>query len=84
MGQIVQDMKDSGLDLTVVEDISDFLGVNITRHEDDTVHLTQPYLIDIILKELGFQGRNVKSKTIPAMSSKLLSVHKDCPNFDST
>ncbi len=35
--QIVQDMKDTGLDLTVEGDVSDFLGVNIKRYQDGTV-----------------------------------------------
>jgi len=71
-------MKHAGLDLTVEGDISDFLGVNIQRHEDGTVHLTQPYLIDSILEELGLQGANIK----PVACSKLLSSDKDSTAFD--
>jgi len=82
LDQIVQDMKNAGLDLTVEGDVSDFLGVNIQRHPDGTVHLTQPHLIDSILEELGLHGENVKGKSTPAASSKLLSGHKDCPEFD--
>ncbi len=82
LDQIVQDMKDASLDLTVEGDVSDFLGVNIKRHENGKVHLTQPHLIDSILKELGLQGENIKGKLTPATSSKLLCGHKDYTNFD--
>jgi len=40
--KIIEDMKQAGLDLTVKGDISNFLGVNISQHEDGIVHLTQP------------------------------------------
>jgi len=72
-------MKQAGLDLTVKGDISKFLGVNISQHEDGTVHLTQPHLIDGILEELGLQGDNTKAKSTPAASSKLLGHHEDAP-----
>jgi len=65
-------MRSVGLESTIEGDISDFLGVNIQRHKDGTVHLTQPHLIDSILKELGLQANSAKSKAIPAASSKLL------------
>jgi len=75
-------MKRVGLELTVKGDNSDFLGVNIQHHEDGTVHLTQPHLIDSILKELGFQANSAKSKATPAASSKLLSHHDNAPPHD--
>jgi len=53
-------VKDAGLDFTVEGDVSDFLGVNIKRHPDGTVHLTQPHFIDSILEELGLHGKNIK------------------------
>jgi hypothetical protein len=31
-------------------DIQDFLGVNIDRKDDGSIHLTQPHLIDQILE----------------------------------
>jgi len=46
-------MKKVDLDLTVEGDISGFLGINIQYHKDGTVHLTQPHLIDSILRNLA-------------------------------
>jgi hypothetical protein len=75
-------MKDVGLDLTVEGDISDFLGVNIQREADGTIHLTQPQLIDSILEELGLHGKDAKGKSTPAACSKLLTGHAEAPPFD--
>ena len=61
------------MDITVEGDVSDFLGVNIQRKKDGTVHLTQPLLIDSILKELHLTGDKVVGKTTPAAVSKILS-----------
>jgi hypothetical protein len=38
---IIQQMKDANLDLTVEGDLSDFLGVNIDKQSDGTLLLTQ-------------------------------------------
>ncbi len=85
LDKIIKDMKKVGLELTIEGDISDFLGVNIQRHDNGTVHLTQPHLIDSILKELGLQANSAKSKATPAASNKLLGHHDDAPphNKDS-
>ena len=53
LDQVIEDMKGTGLQLTSEAGISDFLGVNISeRQPDSSYHLTQPRLIDNILKEL--------------------------------
>ncbi len=53
LDSIIEDMKNVELDLTVEGDIADFLGVKIERGEDGkSFNLTQPHLIDDILKEL--------------------------------
>ena len=49
-------MKKAGLKLTVEGNSSDFLGVQIERKPDDTIHLTQPHLIDQILQDLRLDG----------------------------
>jgi len=82
LDMIIEDMKRAGLELMVKGDISDFLGFNIQRHNDGTVHLTQPHLIDSILKELGLQANSAKSKATPAASSKLLGHHDDALPHD--
>jgi len=86
--QVIADIKSAGLDVTKEGDIEDFLGVNIDRVDDDTYHLSQPHLVDQILRDLNLDGDNVKTKetphTVPARSRSQhanschpLSVHSN-------
>ncbi|CAJ1929167.1 unnamed protein product [Cylindrotheca closterium] len=50
---------------------------------DGSIHLTQPHLIDQILKDLNMQ-EDTATRPIPAASSKLLSKHSDSPEFDGS
>ena len=50
------------MDLTIEEDLQDFLGVNIEKKKDGTIHLTQPHLIDKILKYLILDNDRVTTK----------------------
>lgn len=71
--QVIEDLRKAKLDITVEGDLQDFLGVNIDRRDDGTIHLTQPHLIDQILTDLQLNDDSVKVKTTPMSSSKLLS-----------
>jgi hypothetical protein len=84
LDQVIQEMKDSGLDLTVEGDVSDFLGVKIDRQPNGEVHLTQPHLIDSILELLNLQEDKCKVKTIPAAASRILLGHKDSQQHDNS
>jgi hypothetical protein len=70
--QIVIDIKGTGLNIMEDGNIQDFLGVNIERKKDGTVHLTQPLLSKAILKDLRMNGKGVKGKHIPSRSSNML------------
>jgi hypothetical protein len=80
---IIEDLKKAKLDITIEGDLEDFLGINIDRKEDGTIHLTQPHLIDNILNDLNFQ-ENTKSKPTPAKSSQLLSRHSNSEPHDES
>jgi hypothetical protein len=89
LDQIIVDMKNAGLDLTVDGDIGDFLGVKIDRHDDGTCILSQPHLIDSILQDLRLHTRdkdgNVRSidtKPTPAASSTILKACLNSKPFD--
>ena len=56
------------LAITVEGDLADFLGVNIDRRDDGSIHLTQPHLINQILKDVRMDGNNVKPRSTPAAS----------------
>jgi hypothetical protein len=63
------EMKQAKLNITIKGDLQDFLGVNIERKDNGTIHLTQPHLIHQILKDLRRDRENVTET-----SSKLLSI----------
>ena len=62
-------------------DIGNFLGIQVQRLSDGTIQLTQPQLIDSIIKDLHLQrGSNVKQT--PAVPTNHL--HKDTDGLDMT
>ena len=79
--QVVTDQCSCSQQFTVDDqgDIGDFLGIQIKRQADGSIHLSQPQLIDSIIKDLHLQlGSNPKST--PAVTSTLL--HKDTNSPD--
>jgi len=79
LDDIVKEMEAVGLKLTVEGDISDFLGVQIDRVNDNTFNLSQPHLINDVIKELRLDGNNVAIKKATGASSKTLCRHLDSP-----
>jgi hypothetical protein len=77
--QVIKDIKKVNLNITEEGDLEDFLGVQVQRKKDGSVHLTQPQLIDQILKDLRLDQENVTTKDIPASSSKILKLLKHFP-----
>ena len=72
LDSIIEEMKKAELDLTVEGDIADFLGVKIERSQDGkSFSLTQPHLIDDILKELRWEA----DKTAVKRQQELQASH---------
>ncbi|KAL7565945.1 hypothetical protein ACA910_008403 [Epithemia clementina (nom. ined.)] len=74
---VIKEMKEGGSRKFRVEDlgeVNDFLGVKVRRLPKGVIELTQPHLIDTILKDLHFQD-NTSERSTPALSTVLL--HKD-------
>jgi hypothetical protein len=82
--KIIKEMQQATLDITIEGDLQNILGVNIDKHEDGWIHLTQPHLIDQVLDDLRLNNDNVSEKITPATSSKLLSRHSDSEPFDNS
>ncbi|KAI2496051.1 hypothetical protein MHU86_18472 [Fragilaria crotonensis] len=83
--RVIEDLKNKArLAITVEGDLADFLGVNIERKDDGTIHLTQPHLIGQILDDLRMNDDSVKPRTTPAASSKLLTRHSGSSAFDNS
>jgi Reverse transcriptase (RNA-dependent DNA polymerase) len=64
--------------ITEEGDLCDYVGVNIEKKNDGTIHMTQPQLIKGIIKELNF-NRGTKPTKIPAYSTSILSAGTDSP-----
>ena len=58
MNTVVKDLGASKLNFTIDDEgeVEDFLGVKFQKNKDGTITLTQPQLIDSILKDLPMQG----------------------------
>ena len=52
------------LDITDEGTLEDFLGMNIDRKLDVSIHLTQPHLIDNISGDLNLLVKGVNTKNI--------------------
>lgn len=61
-------------------DLCDYLGINIVKHEDGSLTLTQPQLIDSILQDLKLDQGNVNLRLTPAFKTVIL--HKDADGKD--
>ena len=81
--QAITAIKSTGLTVTDEGTIEDFLGVNITRTNQNTIHLHQPHLIDQILSDLHMED-TTSGKEIPAQSSHILSRHTKSSNHDQS
>jgi hypothetical protein len=83
LDSIIEEMKKAELDLTVEGDIADFLGVKIERSQGGkSFSLTQPHLIDDILKELRLDADKTAIKRTTGASSKPLLRNPTAEPFD--
>jgi hypothetical protein len=80
--QVIEDIRKAKLNITVEGDIQDFLGINMDHREDGTIHLTQPHLIDDIVRDLRLDDPRAKIKETPTKSSAILKRHTDSEVFD--
>jgi hypothetical protein len=84
LDDIIRQMKEADLELTVEGGIEDFLGVQIERSKDGkSFTLTQPHLIDDILKELRLDAERTAIKKTTGASSKPLLRCPSATPFDA-
>ena len=65
----------SKFDIQGEGDLCDYLGIQIKRQPDGMMSLTQPHLIESILKDLKLNNKNATGRKTPALKTVLL--HKD-------
>jgi len=69
----VKELAES-FEITAEGEVDEYLGVKVENLKDKRIRMSQPYLIEQILKGLGFNERT-KVKRTPAVASKIL--HQD-------
>ena len=79
---IIKLIAKSGLNINQEGTIEDFLGVNIEALGDGKFHLTQPKLIDQILKDLILDLPNATPRSTPSPESAVLGELPDSEPFN--
>jgi histone deacetylase 1/2 len=64
-------------------DLCDYLGIQIKKEQDGGLTLTQPQLIESILKDMKLEKENVKGRKTPAMKTKVIHKDEDGDDFDN-
>jgi hypothetical protein len=83
--RIIQRLRDVKLNLTIEGTLTDFLGVNIDRRDDGTIHMSQPRLmIDQVIEDLRISAEDVAIKDVPMASSRVLTKHASSQPFDNS
>jgi Reverse transcriptase (RNA-dependent DNA polymerase) len=62
--------------------LSDYVGINIERRDDGTIHMTQPQLIQSVLKQLNFTN-GTKGAVTPAFSTTILNNGQGKPRHNA-
>jgi hypothetical protein len=75
---------DVKLNLTIEGTLNDFLGVNIDRRDDGTIHMSQPRLIDQVIEDLRMSAEEVAIKDVPMASSRVLTKRASSQPFDNS
>ena len=69
LDDVIVEMKQIGLDLTVEGFLEDFLGVHIEINADGTIEMSQRRLIDSIIEEVFGSDQLPSPKDIPIAST---------------
>jgi hypothetical protein len=65
-------------------DLCDYLGIEVKRNKDGSISLTQPQLIDSILKDLSMSQDNVKARRTPSLKTRVLHKDEEGTSFDNS
>ena len=76
----VEELKNNGYDLEAQQSVKDYLGINIKRMKDGKIKLSQPHLIDQVVKEVGMSIG--KGQSTPAASTVILHRFEHEEDYD--
>ena len=77
-------IQQTGLNITIEGDLEDFLGIQMERRNDGSIHMSQPHLAKQILDDLKMDPTQINSKPTPMVSSRILGRHLQSPPHDSS
>ena len=80
--ETIQDIKNADLDITVEGDLEDFLGIQMDRRPNGTIHMSQPHLIKQIMKDIKVDPTKLNPKSTHMVSSRILKRHNDSAKHD--
>ena len=81
MDKAIEELRETGLELEDQGDIKDYLGINFQYSDDGKIIMSQPQLIDSIIRDLQIKNpKNVPE--IPALSTQILGRNENSPPFD--
>ena len=81
---ILKHMCKAKSNITEEGTLEDFLGVNLDRKMNSTIHLAESHLIDKILGDLSLLGEGMKTKIILTSPSKILRRHSKSDNYNNS
>ena len=79
--KVITDLRQQKFDVEEVGDLSDYLGVKVEHLQDGYIKLSQPHLIDQIIKDMHFKD-NTKPKDTPSLISRVLQRDEGGKPFD--
>ena len=80
MDKAIEELSETGLELEDQGDIKDYLGINFQYSDDGKIIMSQPQLIDSIIRDLQIKNPNVPE--IPALSTQILGRNENSSPFD--
>ena len=82
INRVVTDLHACSQQFTIDDqgDIGDFLGIQVQKQDDGSIKLTQPQLIESIIKDHLQSGSNTKK--MPAVTTNLLHKDSDGPDMN--
>ena len=78
----IADLRHTGLDLEDRGSIADYLGINFRHKKDGSIFMSQPHLIDQLIRDIGLNPKSHLPST-PAISSYILQRDETAAAYDS-
>ena len=79
--KVAVEQLQKNFDLEYQGDLSDYIGVNFQQLTGGRIKISQPYLIQQIIEEVGISNRMIDKPT-PVVSTKILKRTEGAPIFD--